>query len=65
MAIVIPIEAASTREAKIKEHDNWKSFHGCDEVLDQGQCYLTTRWVITEKESGLKVRLVVRGFKEE
>ena len=65
MTNIIPTEAASSREAKIKELDNWKSFHVYDEVSDQGQCYLATWWVITEKESGMKARLVVRGFEEE
>ena len=65
MANVIPTEAASTRQAKIKELDHWTSYNVNDEVSDQGQCYLNTRWVITEKESGMKARLVVRGFKEE
>ena len=34
MANVIPTEETSTREAKIKELDNWKSFHVYDEVSD-------------------------------
>ena len=49
MANVVPTKEASTREAKIKELDNWKSFHVYNEVSDQGQCYLTTRSVTTEK----------------
>ena len=65
MANVIPTEAASIREAKIKELNNWKSFHVYDEVSDQGQCYLTTGCVITEKESCMKAKLVVRDLKEE
>ena len=64
-ANAIPTEAASTREAKIKEFDNWKSLHVCNEVSDQRQCYRATRWVITEKDSGMKARLVVRGFEEK
>ena len=50
MANKIPLEAARTRETKIKEPDNWKSFHVYEEVSDQGQCSLTTKWVISKRE---------------
>ena len=52
------------KEAKIKELDNWNKFNVYDEVADSGLSTISTRWVITKKES-VKARLVVRGFEEQ
>ena len=35
-----------------------------EEVRDNGQPALIMRWVVTEKETGLKSRLVCRGFED-
>jgi transposase InsO family protein len=52
-----------------KELDNWQQFNVFERVPYCGQKLMSTRWVITEKESGdertVKARLVVRGFEEE
>ena len=41
----------------------------CEEIQDQGQKVISTRWVITEKiregQKGAKARLVARGFEDE
>ena len=57
-------------EAKVNELNNWKLFEVMDEVEDLGQKTISTRWVISEKESAeqskiVKARLVVRGFEED
>ena len=52
------------------ELENFQKFQAYEVVEDKGQQYITTRWVVTEKEQhdGLKVRtkarLVLRGFME-
>ena len=50
--------------AKMTELKNWQEFNVYDEVPYIGQKVLSTRWVITEKGSSYKARLVVRGFEE-
>ncbi len=57
------------RSAKQSELENWKSFDVYEEVLDQGQPRMSTRWVVTEKVNDerkvIKARLVARGYEEE
>ena len=56
-------------EAKQKELSNWEKMNVYNEVHDDGQPYITGRWVYTEKvkEGKLerKARLVCRGFEEQ
>ena len=40
-------------------------FDTYEEVNDNGQRVLSTRWVITNKNGQTKARLVVRGFEEK
>ena len=58
----------STIEAKHLELQNWRYHKVCTEVEDEGQSYLSVRWVITVKhkdgEQLTEARLVARGFKE-
>ena len=58
-------------EAKNRELENYVKFQAFEEVEDEGQPRITTRWVVTQKEDhdGMKVkikaRLCMRGFQEE
>ena len=58
------------KEAKRKEIENLKSFNTFEEVDDEGQEVIDSRWVITEKEehdgqkSKIKARIVAKGFQE-
>ena len=62
-------ESEEVHKAKLNELDNWKNFQVFEEVTDNGQSFITTRWVITEKvldnQIKVKARLVARGFEEE
>ena len=57
-------------EAKEAEMSNFIRFEAFEEVEDEGQPRISSRWVVTNKEAhdGMKVRtkarLVVRGFQE-
>ena len=51
--------------SKEKEIKNWKVNNVYDEVADEGQSVLSTRWVMTMKQGKPKARLVVRGFEDE
>ena len=55
-------------EAKQEEMENWIANDVFDSVDNEGQRYMSVRWVITEKVKGgityIKARLVVRGFEE-
>ncbi|XP_064629342.1 uncharacterized protein LOC135488628 [Lineus longissimus] len=55
-------------EAKQKELSSWSNHQVYSEVQDQGQKCVSTRWVLTLKdtEAGIipKARLVARGFEE-
>ena len=59
----------ATLEAKLNELERWKEYSVYDEVEDQGNETISTRWVISEKnETGktcIKARLVARGFEED
>ena len=57
-------------KAKDEELKSWKRFAMFEEVPNRGQKALSTRWVITEKETNegkkkMKARLVARGFEEK
>lgn len=52
------VKAQQTELEKLTEFDTY------EEVQDNGQNALSTRWVITNKDSKVKARLVVRGFEE-
>ena len=54
--------------AKQKELEKWKDYDVYEEVDNEGQETVSTRWVITEKSdkdtNSVKSRLVARGFEE-
>ena len=62
---------AEVIEAKEKELDNLMKYGVYEEVEDEGQERITSRWVITRKEKAdgqkteYKGRLVARGFQEQ
>ena len=56
-------------EAKKEELDKWKKYKVYDEVSDNGQPNISTRWVCNEKfsedgSSRVKARLVAHGFEK-
>eukprot|EP00795_Rhopilema_esculentum_P016981 gene16981-biopygen6075 len=51
-------------QAKHVELRKLKDFDVYDEVEDVGQPCISTKWVITHKDGGMKARLVARGFEE-
>ena len=55
-------------EAKEEEMENWIANDVFDSVDNEGQRYMSVRWVIKEKVKGgityIKARLVVIGFEE-
>ena len=59
----------STIEAKHLEPQNWRYHKVYTEVEDEGQSYLSVRWITTVKhkdgEQLMTARLVARGFEEE
>ena len=56
-------------EAKNKEFASWDEFAVYEEVPDEGQTWLDTHWVLTEKlvegKTIVKARLTIRGDQEE
>ena len=56
-------------QAKQVELKNWKDIEVYEEIKDQGQKVISTRWMITEKicegQKEAKARLVSRGFEDE
>ena len=56
-------------EAKAVELGNWAKLEVYEEVEDEGQNFVTTRWVLTEKmkenEVKQKARLVCRGYEDD
>ena len=60
---------AKFKDAKEEEVKKWRENDVFEEVYDEGQERITTRWVCTEKVKGqeihLKARLVARGFEED
>ena len=51
--------------AKFDEIDKWKSFDVYEEVTNDGQKAISTRWVCTKKENNIKARLVARGYEDD
>ena len=71
-SVIVPVSRHNENKvkcAKQLELENWKQFGVNDEIPYSGQKLMSTRWVITEKETegvgNVKARLVVRGFEEE
>ena len=71
-AVFIPAyrhQEAEVIQAKQVELQNWKDMEIYEEIKDQGQKVISTRWVIMEKicegQKGAKARLVARGFEDE
>ena len=58
-------------EAKMKEIENLEKYEVFEEVEDEGQETVGSRWVITQKEKSdgqkqnYKGRLVAKGFQEK
>ena len=52
-------------EAKVKELAKLQEFSTYEVVDDIGQDYITTTWVLTDKEGDIRARLTARGFEEE
>ena len=58
------------KAAKMNEIRNLKDYETVEEVPDEGQDTVGSRWVITQKEKhddqkeACKARLVIRGFQE-
>lgn len=64
----IPKEEQNSSEclkAKILELEKLKEYKVYDEIPENGQTVLSTRWVMTMKGDKPRARLVVRGFEEE
>ena len=59
----------AVKSAKIQELKNWSVNDVFEEVPDEGQHAITTRWIVTTKtnngEEVTKARLVARGFEDE
>ena len=62
---------AEVIEAKEKEIENLKTYETFEEVDDEGQETIGSRWIVTEKEKhdgqkqNYKARLVAKGFQEK
>ena len=52
-------------EAKEAELQKLQLFEAYQEVQDQGQTCIGTKWVLTYKDNGVKARLVAKGFQEK
>ena len=48
--------------AKLAEIERWKEYQVFEEVENNGQKAISTRWVNTEKDGKIKSRLVARGY---
>ena len=71
--VQLPIQQHGTpevKEAKMAEVNNILDYNVFEEVKDEGQETIGSRWVVTAKEKHdgqkqkIKVRLVARGFQE-
>ena len=62
-------DSAAVLQAQNDELNKWIQYDVYDEVDDDGQFAISTRWVLTEKQvqgtNRIKARLVARGFEEE
>ena len=56
-------------QARQVELQNWKDMEVYEEIKDQGQKVISTRWVITNKiyggQKGAKASLIAHGFEDE
>ena len=66
--VLITSNTDEYQEAKEKEILNWQAMKVYDEVENEGQNFISVRWVLTEKEveekKVRKARLVARGYEE-
>ena len=66
--VIVLFSNDAVNNAKDEEMENWIKNKVFEEVDNQGQKLLTTRWVVTQNEKEgntiTKARLVVRGFEE-
>ena len=51
-------------ESKFAEIQKWKEYGVFEEVDDEGQRAISTRWVCSEKENKIRSRLVARGYED-
>jgi hypothetical protein len=63
-------DSAEVLQAQNDEFERWNKYDVYEEVEDEGQEAISTRWVVTEKPDGsggmkMKARLVARGFEED
>ena len=68
LAVMLPKEKRNTPEcdaAKELELQKLKDFDTYKVVEDEGQPFITTTWVLTQKGPEIKARLTARGFQEE
>ena len=67
--VLLGFENNQVSAAKEKELQSWRENNVFEEVNDEGQKAISTRWIVTEKvkegEKICKARLVARGFEEE
>ena len=66
-AIVSPEKTKSPEamQAKLNEIERLNEFGVYEEIPDEGQETISTRWVLTSKAGEIKARLTARGFEEE
>ena len=55
----------AVHRAKMSELKKLRAFDTYEEIPNNGQNTLSTRWVLTQKDGYVKARLVVRGFEED
>ena len=58
------IEDKEEQEAKDQEIQKLQDFGVYQEVNDNGQSFVSSRWVFTKRKNKVKARLVARGFEE-
>ena len=62
-------DQVDVKEPKLRELQSWFDHNVYVEVPNDGQKYISTRWVLTEKfvngNKTTKARLVARGFEED
>lgn len=66
--VIVPRKEQNSEKciiAKQQELQKLKDFGTYEEVPDKGQQCISTRWILNEKGSGIRARLVARGFEEE
>ena len=66
--VLIPKRDQNTSEchaAKLEELNKLKDFGTYEEVPMQNQAYISSTWVVAQKGTGIKARLVARGFEDD